>query len=54
MSELAKKNAVVPITQNPAEILLATALVSKLQERDRSREESKLYEPFSFMPCGDN
>src|SRR3990167_1729553 len=26
MSELAKKNAVVPITQNPAEILLATAI----------------------------
>ena len=25
-------------------------LVSKLQERDRSREESKLYKPFSFMP----
>jgi len=29
---------------------LSWRLVSKLQERDRSREESKLYEPFGFMP----
>ena len=29
------------------------SLVSKLQERERRQEESKLYEPFSFMPQED-